>query len=331
VFKDEIIIKVKAGDGGRGCISFRREKFVPRGGPDGGCGGKGGDVILLADRNLNTLYHLTHIARFEAQSGRPGGPRNSTGKSGKDLLIRLPCGTIIRDLKKDVVLKDLDRDGERIVVARGGRGGRGNKSFATPRDRTPARATEGEPGEERLLKLELKLIADVGIVGLPNAGKSTLLSKLSRARPKIANFPFTTLTPYLGILQGEDYKTCVLADLPGVIEGAHQGRGLGDKFLRHIERTRIILHLVDVSADALIEPLRAYQMIRRELEHYSPAVAEKREIIVANKMDLKGSARGYKNLSKKLGRELIPISALKSKGLTQLTRRIFEELEGLWQ
>jgi GTP-binding protein len=327
MFRDEITIKVKAGDGGRGCVSFRREKFVPRGGPNGGCGGKGGDVIFVADENLNTLYPLIHILNFKAEDGKPGGPQNCTGKNGKDLIVKLPCGTTIIDLHKKVILKDLDKAGEKIIVVRGGKGGRGNKSFATPTNRTPAYAQDGEPGEERLIKLELKLIADVGIVGLPNAGKSTLLANISNARPRIANFPFTTLAPYLGVVKSENYKTCVVADLPGIIEGAYKGKGLGDRFLRHIERTRIILHLIDVSPSAIIPAEDAYQTIREELEKYSPIVAQKKEIIVANKIDQRGAKKGYKKLSLFVKDSVIGISALKRQGLSKLIARLFKELD----
>ena len=326
MFIDETKITVKAGDGGNGATSFLREKYMPKGGPDGGTGGKGGDVIIIADENLNTLYHLTHIPQFRAEDGEKGGSKDCSGKGGRDLTIHVPVGTIIYDREKAVQLKDLKKNGDDIIIAAGGKGGRGNASFATATNQTPRRADAGVKGEERHLKLELKLIADVGIVGMPNAGKSTLLSKLSSARPKIADYPFTTLYPYLGILYGGKYRTCVLADLPGLIEGASKGAGLGDRFLRHIERTRIILHLVDVSPYATEPPAEAYRIIRNELAEYSKKLAKKPRLVVANKVDVEGSADGLKKLKKVAGRDIVTISAIKSKGLKELANAIFRKL-----
>lgn len=326
MFIDEIEIKVTAGKGGDGCTSFRREKFAPKGGPDGGTGGRGGDVVMRANENYNTLFHLTHIPRFHAGDGGKGGAKNCSGKHGRDLVIDVPPGTIIFDAEKNVVLKDLKKNGEKVIIALGSKGGRGNRSFASPTNQTPYTAEKGEPGEERLLKLELKLIADVGIIGLPNAGKSTLLSKISSARPKIADYPFTTLTPYLGIVNGGEFRTCVVADLPGLIEGAHKGQGLGDKFLRHIERTKIVLHLVDVSSAALKPPAEAYKVIRNELASYSKSLAEKKEILVANKVDLLKDKNVLKGLKKVSKRSPVEISALKSKGLKELINTIFKTL-----
>ncbi len=324
MFRDEVVLKIKAGNGGRGCVSFRREKFVPKGGPDGGDGGAGGDVILEADENHNTLYHLIHRPRFAAPNGAPGSGKKCAGRDGHDLVVRVPVGTLARDLDRDVLLKDLGRHGQRLVICRGGKGGRGNSHFATATRQAPRHAETGTPGEERRVRLELKMIADVGLVGLPNAGKSTLLSRLSAARPRIAEYPFTTLVPSLGIVRVGEFGTFVMADLPGIIEGAHRGRGLGDKFLRHIERTRVILHLVDVSPLALQPPLEAYRVIREELRSYSPALAAKPEIVAATKGDLPGAAENAEALRKEV--PCLPISAATGKGLPGLVRELFRAL-----
>lgn len=322
MLRDEWTLRMKAGDGGGGRVSFRREKFAPKGGPDGGQGGKGGDILLEADPNVNTLNHLSHIPQFRAQNGGPGGAQNCTGKNGKDLIAKVPVGTLIRDVQRNVVLKDLNRPDDRLVVVHGGRGGRGNRSFATPTDQAPRRAEKGRPGEERLIRLELKMIADVGIIGLPNAGKSTLLTRLSHARPRIAHYPFTTLAPHLGIHRTDDFREITLADLPGIIEGAHEGKGLGDRFLRHIERTRILLHLVDVSSHALKPPVEAYRILRQELENYSPALAQKPEVVAANKIDLAGARTGLAALRKAGVDVAAPISATTGKGIEKLVREV---------
>jgi GTP-binding protein len=324
MFRDEITLRLKAGNGGDGCVSFLREKYRPKMGPDGGDGGKGGDVILQADGNHNTLYHLIHRPRYVAAGGEPGGKKNCSGKKGRDLVILVPVGTLVRDLDRNVLLKDLSRNGERLVVCRGGKGGRGNQHFATPTVQTPRRAEPGQPGEERRVRLELKMIADVGLVGLPNAGKSTLISRVSAARPKIADYPFTTLVPNLGVVRSSDYRTLVLADLPGIIEGAHEGKGLGDTFLKHVERTGLILHLVDVSPQALQPPPEAYRIIRRELESYSPALAAKPEIVVATKIDVTGAPENAARLRKSLkGTKVLEVSAATGKGLETLVRELF--------
>jgi GTP-binding protein len=322
MFRDEAKIRVKAGDGGDGCVSFRREACVPRGGPDGGDGGRGGDLVLVADENYNTLYHLIHQPRFVAQSGQPGRGRNCSGKMGRDLVVRVPVGTLIRDVDKNVLLKDLARNGDRIIVCRGGKGGLGNQHFATSTNQTPRKAVPGGRGEERTIRLELKMIADVGLVGLPNAGKSTLISRISAARPKVANYPFTTIVPNLGIIRGKDYRDIVVADLPGIIEGAHEGKGLGDRFLKHIERTRLIVHLVDASPEALEPPAQAYATIRKELESYSPVLAAKPEIVVATKMDATGAKKGAATLRKK-AKKVLEISAVTGDGLRELIRELF--------
>ena len=325
MFRDEIVLRMKAGDGGQGCVSFLREKHRPKMGPDGGDGGKGGDIVLQADDNYNTLYHLIHRPQYTAKAGEPGSRKNCSGRNGHDLLVRVPVGTLVRDLDRNVLLKDLGRNEERLVVCRGGKGGRGNQHFASPVNQTPRKAEPGKPGEERRVRLELKMIADVGLVGLPNAGKSTLLSRLSAARPRIAGYPFTTLVPNLGILKASEWQSLVLADLPGIIEGAHEGKGLGDRFLKHIERTRLILHLVDVSPLALQPPVEAYGVIRRELEAYSPALAAKPEVVVATKADVTGSRKGAARLRKK-AKGVLEVSAVTGKGLVELARELFRRL-----
>jgi GTP-binding protein len=328
MFRDEIQLRMKAGDGGAGCVSFLREKFRPKMGPDGGDGGRGGDVLLVADENFNTLVHLIHTPRYVAQSGGPGRGKNCSGKSGRDLVVPVPVGTLVRDVDRGVLLKDLARHGDRVAVCRGGKGGRGNQHFATPTDQAPRRAEPGRPGEERRVRLELRMIADVGLVGLPNAGKSTLLARISAARPKIAGYPFTTLVPNLGIVRGADLRTLVAADLPGIIEGAHAGKGLGDRFLRHIERTRLVAHLVDVSDAALKPPLEAYRTVRKELESYSPALAAKPEIVVATKADLTGARANAAALRKKVPSRVVEVSAATGRGLDGLVRELFRVLMG---
>jgi GTP-binding protein len=276
-------IEVAAGKGGAGCISFRREKFVPRGGPDGGNGGRGGSVVLRVDAHVRTLLDCREQHRYRAASGRPGSGNNRTGRDGDDLEVLLPPGTVVRDAESGEVLADLVRPGQSFVAARGGRGGRGNAVFATSTNQTPRRADPGEAGERRSLALELKLIADVGLVGAPNAGKSTLLSRISRARPKIAPYPFTTLEPHLGIVRLDDERAFVAADLPGLIEGAHEGRGLGLQFLRHVERTHVLALLVDATSNAPADDLAA---VRREMESYSAALARIPAVVVLTKSDL---------------------------------------------
>ena len=322
MFRDEAKIKIKAGDGGNGWVSFRREACVPRGGPDGGDGGRGGDVILIADENYNTLYHLIHQPRFVASSGERGYGRNCSGKMGRDLEVRVPVGTLVRDVDKNVLLKDLARKGDRLVVCKGGKGGLGNQHFATSTNQAPRNSVPGGLGEMRNIRLELKMIADIGLVGLPNAGKSTLISRISAARPKVANYPFTTITPNLGIIRGKDYRDLVVADLPGIIEGAHEGKGLGDRFLKHVERTRLIVHLVDVSPEALKPPAEAYATIRKELESYSPVLGAKPEIVVATKMDATGSKKNSAALRRKV-KKLLEISAVTGTGLKELVRELF--------
>ncbi len=317
VFKDEAIIEVQAGKGGDGIVSFRREKYVPRGGPDGGDGGKGGSVVLVADPSLNSLYKIGSSPLYKAEDGESGKGSNMTGRSGKDLVVRVPVGTLVYDADRGYLLKDLSFEGAKVVVAKGGKGGKGNARFATPEMRAPRFAEKGRKGQRRKLRLELKLIAHVGLVGLPNAGKSTLLSRLSSARPKIADYPFTTLTPHLGIVELDIGRTFVLADIPGLVEGAHEGHGLGHRFLRHIERTKYLLHLVDCSSMAE-DPVRAWETIRKELEAYSKELASKEYLVVATKMDDPMAMERAGKLEKALGREVLRISAVTGFGLDRL-------------
>jgi len=285
-FIDEAKIWVQSGDGGRGCVSFRREKFVPRGGPDGGDGGKGGDVILVASNKHPTLLDIALQQHYRAKRGQHGKGKLQHGKNGEDCEIFVPLGTVVRDSQTNNILKDLVSEGERFIAAQGGRGGRGNASFKSSTNQAPRIAQEGQPGESAWLKLELKLLADVGIIGLPNAGKSTLISKISSAHPKIADYPFTTLTPNLGVVQGENFENFVVADIPGLIKGAHTGLGLGLKFLKHIERTSLLIFLLDLSHLDSDDPGRDYHIILTELENYNPILLKKPRIIALNKVDL---------------------------------------------
>lgn len=330
-FIDEAIITVRSGDGGNGCLSFRREKYVPRGGPDGGDGGKGGDVSLVSSQDRRTLYPFRFKHEFTAPRGGGGQGRQRTGKNGGDLVIEVPPGTIVRDAETGDIIKDFCLPGESFIVARGGRGGKGNTHFKSSTHRTPRFAQPGEAGEVKRLKLELKLLADVGIIGLPNAGKSTLISVISSARPKIADYPFTTLVPNLGVVKAGDREPFVVADIPGLIAGAHAGAGLGVRFLRHIERTRMLVHLIDASAIDPEKPLEAYAAINTELSSYSPDLARKPQIIALNKLDLPGTeerARAFKSALKK--RTMLHlISAATVKGVDQLLAQISNRLDEL--
>lgn len=329
-FIDEAIICVRSGKGGDGCVSFRREKYVPKGGPDGGDGGDGGSVIILADGNMSTLVDFTGHHHWTAENGRPGEGGNRSGRKGADEIVKVPAGTMIFDRDSGSLLRDLTLDGDEVCVARGGRGGRGNTRFATSTHQTPREFDPGEPGEERWLRLELKLIADVGVVGLPNAGKSTFLSRVSRAKPKIADYPFTTLVPNLGIVDLRGFRRFVVADVPGLVEGAHEGVGLGDQFLRHIERTRVILHLVDLfPMEGSPTPAQAYRTIRNELERYSPNLASKPELVVANKLDLAGSDDPPElgALADELGASVMGISAVSGRGVERVANVLWDMLE----
>jgi GTP-binding protein len=331
MFVDEVDIHVAAGNGGRGCLSFRREKFVPKGGPDGGDGGAGGSVYVAASPRKNTLVDFRFHPEFEAERGRHGQGANKTGRTGRDLTIDVPVGTLVfvRTPESDeppVLLADLAADGDRVLVAQGGRGGLGNARFVSSTNRAPRRVQPGEPGEERFLTLQLKLLADVGLVGFPNAGKSTLIARISAARPKIADYPFTTLTPNLGVVQIHESDSFVVADVPGLIEGAHEGHGLGHRFLRHVERTRVLLHLVDVSNFSSREPVDDFETILEELRRFDAALAAKPQIVVATKLDaLEDPARlaALERHAQSRGLPFHAISAVTGRGVNDL-------LEAAW-
>ena len=328
MFIDYITIHAKAGDGGDGCISFRREAFVPRGGPNGGDGGHGGDVIVQADSHLRTLHDLRYRKQYLAHRGEHGRGKDQSGKSGEDLIISVPVGTIVRDEAEGDVLADLTADGQAVTVARGGRGGRGNQHFATPTRQAPLIAEPGTNGEERALILELKLLADVGLVGLPNAGKSTLLAAISAARPKIGAYPFTTLTPSLGVVTWAEGHSFVAADIPGLIEGAHEGKGLGFQFLRHIERTSYLLHLVDVSDMGGGHPVDDLQAVRRELALTNPDLIAKPFAVVATKIDAAGEGREVlRAFCAEQGWPYFEISAVTHEGVPDLLRAVGTRIE----
>jgi GTP-binding protein len=330
-FIDEAIISVESGDGGNGCVSFRREKHVPRGGPDGGDGGKGGDVILKSTSRRRTLYPFRFKSQFKAQKGAHGQGKQKTGKTGSDLIVEIPPGTLVKDAVTHQILKDFTTSGEEFTIAKGGRGGKGNYHFRSATHRTPRFAQPGEPGLSLQLKLELKLLADVGIIGLPNAGKSTLISVISSAAPKIGSYPFTTLTPNLGVVQTDWGDPFVVADIPGLIEGAHEGAGLGMRFLRHIERTRILIHLIDASSIDAAKPLKGYEAINHELDHYDQRLAQKPQLVALNKLDLPGSdenARIFKEaISLRDDSEVFLISAIKQTGINRLISKLLELLD----
>lgn len=323
MFYDYLKIYVKAGDGGNGCVAFRREKYVPFGGPAGGDGGRGGHVILRADPGLRTLVDFHFQRHFKAERGGHGEGKERHGKNGADLILRVPVGTVVRDAATGRVLADLVAPGQEVVVARGGRGGRGNARFATPTERAPRFAEKGEPGEERWLELELKLLADVGLVGFPNAGKSTILSRVSSARPKIADYPFTTLEPCLGVVRVGEGESFVLADIPGLIEGAHTGAGLGHKFLRHIERTRLLIHVVDMAGTGGRDPVADFAAVNRELALYNEELARRPQVVAANKMDLPEAEANLERFrAAAAGYEIFPVSAVTGAGLDQLMFRV---------
>ena len=327
MFLDELEITVRAGKGGDGCVSFLRDANTQRGGPNGGDGGKGGDVTFLPTTHKNTLYHLTGQRVFAARNGMQGGSRDCYGKKGDDITIELPVGTVVLDAERGNILMDLDRADVPWTIARGGYGGRGNSRFATATNRTPRQFEKGKDGEERKIRLSLKLIADVGLLGLPNAGKSTLLSAVTKARPKIASYPFTTLEPMLGIAEGPGDTTVVVADIPGLIEGAHEGKGLGDKFLKHIERTRLLLHLVDCSDLPQQEPAEAWRLIRDEVEGYSPELTKRPTIVVATKIEDEAARARAAALATAIGQPVMPISSATGQGLPELMRAVVRILE----
>jgi GTP-binding protein len=329
MFIDEVTIWVKAGDGGNGCVAFRREKYVPRGGPSGGDGGRGGSVVLVSNPHYNTLLHLRYNPEHRAERGRHGEGSQRTGRDGADVEVPVPVGTMVYDAASGELVHDFTGPGQRLVVAQGGRGGRGNARFATSTHQAPTEHEPGHPGEERRLRLELKLLADVGLVGFPNAGKSTLISRISAARPKIADYPFTTLEPHLGVVSLNDRRTFVVADIPGLIEGAHLGHGLGTRFLRHIERTRLLAHLVDVSAASGRDPVQDFEVVLRELENFSKDLAAKPMLVVATKMDAAQDPRrvaALRSMARRMRLPFLPISSVTGDGLARLKRAMAERV-----
>lgn len=332
MFVDEVRITVKAGRGGDGSCSFRREMFVPRGGPDGGDGGNGGDVVFTASHRLTTLLDLRYQRHYEAEDGKPGGGSHCTGRRGKSVDVMLPVGTVIYDDITGEVLADLVTDGESATIAHGGKGGRGNSHFATSTNRVPTHFEHGTEGAARDLRLELKLLADVGLVGFPNAGKSTLIAAISAARPKIADYPFTTLVPNLGVVRYGEDRSFVVADIPGLIEGAHEGKGLGIQFLRHIERTSLLLQLIDVSEGAIEDPVTSFEIMRNELGAYDPTLAKRPFAVVATKIDAAGDRTRLQSLQafcKRRRIRCLPISAATRAGLTELITFIGQQVEQL--
>lgn len=331
MFIDEVRIQIRAGGGGNGCLAFRREKYVPRGGPSGGDGGRGGDVVLVSSEHYSTLLHFRFNPEHQAERGRHGEGSNRTGRSGADVELPVPVGTVVYDEATGEMLHDFTRPGERFVAARGGRGGRGNARFATPTHRAPTEHEPGQPGEEKRLRLELKLLADAGLVGFPNAGKSTLISRISAARPKIADYPFTTLEPCLGVVKMEDLRGFVVADIPGLIEGAHRGQGLGMQFLRHLERTRLLVHLVDLADVTGRDPVRDFEVILAELGRFSPELAAKPMFVVGTKLDAVEDAGRRASLERLAAERKLPfyaISSVTGEGIDALTRAMGELLLG---
>jgi GTP-binding protein len=329
-FLDEAVIAVTSGDGGRGCISFRKEKYTPKGGPDGGDGGNGGNVVIRACGQFQTLADYSSQRFFRAQNGQSGKGKSQTGKNGKDVVIRVPLGTIVNDDDTGETLFDLIRDNQEIIVVRGGKGGKGNRHFATPVRRAPRFAQPGLPGQERRLRLSLKYLADIGLIGLPNAGKSTLISRLTKARPRIESYPFTTLVPNLGVVTFDNERTLTMADIPGLIEGASEGRGLGHRFLKHVERTRLLLHVVDITYKPSDDILEDFHTLMRELERYNPSLAQKDQFVLINKTDLYSpvhrNMEALKNALNDMGLESLPISALTGQGLDELKTRLAKRL-----
>ena len=327
MFIDEVVIDVTAGNGGDGCTAFRREKYIAMGGPFGGNGGKGSDIIFKVDLGLKTLLDLRYAKKIKGNKGANGLGKNKNGKNAEDIVIKVPQGTVVTDLDTGLILADLTGKNDEVVVAKGGRGGRGNTAFATHANPAPNFSENGEPGEVRKLKVELKLLADVGFVGMPSVGKSTLISKISAAKPKIADYHFTTLSPNLGVVKTKDNRVFTCADLPGLIEGASLGEGLGDKFLRHIERTKVIVHIIDMSALEGRNPYEDYVTINKELENFNKKLMDKPQIIVANKMDLESAKENLKEFKKKVKEDIYEISAINSEGLDKLLIKIADTLD----
>lgn len=329
MFVDTAKLRVQAGKGGDGCLSFRREKFIPKGGPDGGDGGRGGHVILKAVSSLNTLLHFRNQSILSASKGQPGMGRRKHGADGEDLLVEVPVGTVVRDAETDEMIADMSTEDQEIIIVCGGRGGLGNDHFKSSTNRAPRKTTKGIPGEEREIELELKLLADVGLVGMPNAGKSTLISRISSSHPKVADYPFTTLEPHLGVVDLGDYRTCVVADIPGLIPGAHAGKGLGTRFLRHLDRCSLLLHLVDASTPPE-QALADLKAISNELELFSPSLAEKPRVVVLSKLDVTEAQKHQEDIrfgAEGVGYEVIGISAVSGDGIRTLIGKIVQMMD----
>lgn len=329
MFIDEVLIKVEAGNGGDGCLAFRREKYIPMGGPYGGNGGHGSNIKFVVDEGLHTLIDLRYMKTIKGKKGENGKGKNQHGKNAEDVIVRVPQGTVITDTDTGLILADLKNKNDEVIVAYGGRGGRGNTAFKTQSNPAPNYAENGEPGEDKVLKVELKLLADVGLVGMPSVGKSTIISCVSKAKPKIAAYHFTTLNPNLGVAKSKDGRSFVIADLPGLIEGASQGEGLGDKFLRHIERTKVIAHVIDMSGYEGRDPFDDYQKINKELESFNPKLLNKPQIIIANKMDMSGALDNLQEFKKKVDDEVFLVSALTNEGLDQVLTKLADMLDEL--
>lgn len=327
MFIDEVLIKVEAGKGGDGCLAFRREKYIPMGGPFGGNGGKGADIKFVVDEGLHTLIDLRYMKKIKGDKGENGKGKNQNGSNANDVIIKVPLGTVVTDNDTGLILADLKHKDDEVIVAYGGRGGRGNTAFKTQSNPAPNFAENGEPGEERNLKVELKLLADVGLVGMPSVGKSTIISCVSKAKPKIAAYHFTTLTPNLGVCRASNGNSFVMADLPGLIEGASQGEGLGDRFLRHIERTRVIAHVIDMSGYEGREPYEDYVTINKELENFNKKLLNKPQIIIANKMDMESAKKNLKEFKKKVDAEIFEVSAMTNIGLTEVVDKLSSMLD----
>ena len=329
MFYDYAKIYVKGGDGGNGCVAFRREKYVPLGGPSGGDGGRGGDIIFVGDESLKTLIDFRYRQHYRADRGAHGQGKNMYGAGAEDLTVKVPVGTVIKDSETEELIGDIVKDGQAVIVAKGGRGGRGNVRFATLKDKAPQMAEKGEPGQEKTLVMELKLLADAGLIGFPNAGKSTIISRISAARPKIADYPFTTIVPNLGVVDLGDCQSFVVADLPGLISGAHTGAGLGHRFLRHIERTRVLIHVLDMSPYEDRNPWEDFRLINEELKLYKIGLSARPQLIVANKMDTEGAEERLEELKSKIGDsyEIFAVSAISGEGLQPLLWRVWQELE----
>ena len=329
MFVDEVIIKVKAGNGGDGCTAFRREKYIPDGGPFGGNGGRGANIIFETDLGLRTLLDLRYQKLIKAPKGANGEGKNKNGKGASDVIIKVPLGTTVKDMDTGLIIADLTKKGDSVIVAKGGRGGRGNTAFATATNPAPNFSEHGEPGEEKTLKVELRLLADVGFVGMPSVGKSTILSKISASKPKIAAYHFTTLNPNLGVVKTIDGRTFVAADLPGLIKGASLGEGLGDKFLKHIQRTRVIAHIIDMSGLEGRDPLEDYETINKELKDFDEKLILKPQVIIANKMDLEGAKENLERFKKKYNVPVYEVSAITNKGLDKVLVKIADELDNI--